>query len=186
MTHCGHSRSEVFIVLQHATKACFSLLILTSLVACERLFGPRDGAMFCRPSEFLGMVVQIDFRKNRGLWEDVGRPITVCGDTNLACINFPLLISVPPDDDWRSKLPYSWEAGSADFTIEQLVDNTSGQFFITARDSSKVMFYNYSSDQGVLSVRLGYSDEDRWNLCGGRFTFDRLKAWHASVETIER
>ena len=59
----------------------------------------------------------------------------------------------------------------------QATDNTSGQFFMTARDSSEVMFYNYDSDKGVLSFRLGYSEEDRWNLCGGRLTFDRLKAW---------
>jgi len=179
-------RPRVSIVLNHAIKALFPLLVLTVLAACGRLVGPRDGASFCRPNEILGMRVVIDFRESKGTWEDVRMPLRACGDTELACVGFPVLFSAPPDEDWSSKLPVSWEAGSANFTIEQVSNDPSDHFLVTARDSSIVMFYNYSPDQGVLSFRLGDSEEDRWNLCGGRLTFDRLKAWHASAETVEK
>lgn len=158
------------------------LLLFASLASCGRGVDQEDGASFCRPNEVFGMMVEIDFSRNMGTWEDVIMPLSHCSESYPACIDFPVFFSAPPEHDWSDQLPYSWEVGSVQFSIEQPSKPSKDQFLITAQGTSNTMYYQYRRDNGVVSFRLGESEEDRWTLCSGRLTFDRLSAWYESVK----
>lgn len=126
------------------------------------------------------MKVEIKFSDDLGVWEDVVMPLEACDSTDAACMSFPILFSAPPDKDWANRLPYSWEVGSAKFSIERAQNLTEKSLLMAAQNDDIAMTYRYEPGRGIVSFRLGDLEEDRWSLCAGHLTFERLESWRAS------
>ena len=145
---------------------------------------PEEPFSLCGSVDGVHSTVRIEFSAMRGFVGDVGRPISLCRGSDRACMDFPFVFSEPPrlprsDSDivrWRignHSFSMSLRPNSTDIFIIELITSPGGNG--RSHTSAWRSFYTYHSTDGILALRVEGSPTRSFR-CGGRFTFDALRA----------
>jgi hypothetical protein len=171
------------------TGAALSASLLA--IGCAETVPTSDATQF-HLCDAPGMaVIRIDYARLYGVNDDVGRiPLSTCGEGTEACISYPIRIAAPPRLPKTAGEDVRWSVGDHDFRIARR--GTSDDYLVEAvlfrrsgsgREFVERHFYEYREGEGVTRYRSeGGATSSR---CGGRMTFDDLRALAARAHAAE-
>lgn len=155
-------------------------MILCGCGAMERS-GPSGTFRLCSSTAGRS-TIRIEYDEHLGFRDHVGRPITRCVGVTEACIEFPIVLTVPPRYPANASDEVRWSSANYRFTLRASSTAESFDLDVTALTSqsdnvSSVQgrgFYRYHPTEGIVAYRVE-GVPHRWTRCAGRLTFDDLE-----------
>jgi hypothetical protein len=171
--------------LKRLARPVLAFLLLAQACTPERTDAPRGEFLLCSDDPRMPHIISIDFAAMFGRSSDYGRPISRCADEKAPCLDFPLLVSAPPRLPSQPSEEVSWRNGDFRFGLRILSGSPSGDAYVLevirfeARAGRNVpigrWLHHFTRDEGLLTSRT-MTEPTAWVRCGGRLTFDDLRA----------
>ncbi len=162
-------------------------LVALSACASPAPTQTREDFVLCNQTPGNSFRIAVEYEELIGIYEDYGRDVGACGEAASGCIDFPILLSVPPRLPSRPGEEVRWTVAKYRFAIRS-GSGAGNEYLIEAEKikpngtSLGKEFYDYDSSEGVTRYWAEGSPA-RWLRCGGRLTFDDLRLLRQRLES---